>query len=278
MTKHELEKRVAKEVDEMTLMHDVLMTRVFQDDPGLVEYVLRIMLNRNDLKVVSSEVQKDIFARPEHHSVRLDVVAVDEHNVFHDIEIQRASENFSFKRMRYYQSSIDHNNLGVGENYSKLPETILIFIMDFDYYGDGKPYYRFRLKDDFKGRVAPDSYVWYLLNQKYVDKKSTFGKLMHDFGCAKTEEILLPRIKKSVECCKEGEKRMSVEEDIREMFKPELDQARKEAREKGRKEGREEGRKETMRETILRMKENGFSAEQIALATGWSKAEIEKVK
>ena len=105
---------------------------------------------------------------------------------------------------------------------------------------------------------------------------------MHDFGCAKTEEILLPRIKKSVECCKEGEKRMSVEEDIREMFKPELDQARKEAREKGRKEGRkegrEEGRKETMRETILRMKKNGFSVEQIALATGWSKAEIEKVK
>ena len=97
---------------------------------------------------------------------------------------------------------------------------------------------------------------------------------MHDFGCAKTEEILLPRIKKSVECCKEGEKRMSVEEDIREMFKPELDQARKEAREKGRKEGR----KENMKETILRMKKNGFSVEQIALATGWSKAEIEKVK
>lgn len=97
---------------------------------------------------------------------------------------------------------------------------------------------------------------------------------MHDFGCAKTEEILLPRIKKSVECCKEGEKRMSVEEDIREMFKPELDQARKEAREKGRKEGR----KENMKETILRMKKNGFSVEQIALATGWSKAKIEKVK
>ena len=93
---------------------------------------------------------------------------------------------------------------------------------------------------------------------------------MHDFGCAKTEEFLLPRIKKSVECCKEGEKRMSVEEDIREMFKPELDQARKEAREKG--------RKETMREMILRMKKNGFSVEQIALATGWSKDQIEKVK
>ena len=67
---------------------------------------------------------------------------------------------------------------------------------------------------------------------------------------------------------------MSVEEDIREMFKPELDQARKEAREKGRKEGR----KENMREIISRMKGNGFSAEQIALATGWSKEEIEKVK
>ena len=71
---------------------------------------------------------------------------------------------------------------------------------------------------------------------------------------------------------------MSVEEDIREMFKPELDQARKEAREKGRKEGREEGRKENMKETILRMKGSGFSVEQIALATGWSKDQIEKVK
>ena len=105
-------------------------------------------------------------------------------------------------------------------------------------------------------------------------KPLMFGKLMHDFGCSKPEEILLPRIKKSVECCKEGEKRMSVEEDIREMFKPELDQARKE----GREEGREEGRKENMRETVLRMKENGFSVDQIVLATGWSKEDIEKVK
>ena len=71
---------------------------------------------------------------------------------------------------------------------------------------------------------------------------------------------------------------MSVEEDIREMFKPELDQARKEGREEGRKEGREEGRKENMRETVLRMKENGFSVDQIVLATGWSKEDIEKVK
>ena len=99
---------------------------------------------------------------------------------------------------------------------------------------------------------------------------------MHDLGCSKPNEILLPPIKDRVEYYKEGAKSMSVKEDIREMFKKEIHQAEEESFKRGREEGREEGKKEGIKEgreegalndrkeTILKLLKKGYSHKDIS--------------
>ena len=83
---------------------------------------------------------------------------------------------------------------------------------------------------------------------------------MHDLGCSKPNEILLPPIKDRVEYYKEGAKSMSVKEDIREMFKKEIHQAEEESF----KRGKEEGVLNNRKETILKLLKKGYSQEEIA--------------
>ena len=67
---------VLEKVQGLRLIDDELMTLVFSGDKKATELLIRILLNRNDLKVKKSmtQVQKNnLFGR----SVRLDVVAED---------------------------------------------------------------------------------------------------------------------------------------------------------------------------------------------------------
>ena len=75
---------------------------------------------------------------------------------------------------------------------------------------------------------------------------------MHDLGCPKPNEMFLPLIKDRVEYYKEGAMSMSVKDDIREMFKEEIEQAR------------EEGALNNRKETVLKLLKKGYSQEEIA--------------
>ena len=260
MDKFEEQRRVQEELEKMTLMHDILMTRVFNKDKALVQYVLNIILNRKDLTVLETEVQKELFTNIEGKSIRLDIYAKDKENTYYDIEIQRIPDNFSFKRIRYYDSMIVSNSLRPGDDYNKLPKNILIFILGYDHFKDGLPYHQFITCDKTEIIDHPEILQWYILNQTYVDTNTDFGKLMHDLGCSKPNEILLPPIKDRVEYYKEGAKSMSVKEDIREMFKKEIHQAEEESF----KRGKEEGVLNNRKETILKLLKKGYSQEEIA--------------
>ena len=272
MEKIEEQIRVSKELAKMTLMHDILMTRVFNKDKALVQYVLSIILNRKDLTVLETEVQKELFTNREGKSIRLDIFAKDNENTYYDIEIQRIQDNFSFKRMYYYQSIIAANTLHPGDDYNKLPKTILIFILGYDHFKDGLPYHHFTIHDETSNKIHNEATEWYILNQKYVDTTTDFGKLMHDLGCPKPNEMFLPPIKDRVEYYKEGAMSMSVKDDIREMFKEEIEQAeeegfkrgKEEGKEEGKKEGREEGTLNNRKETVLKLLKKGYSLEEIA--------------
>ena len=252
------------ELEKMTLMHDILMTRVFNKDKALVQYVLRIILGRDDLTVLESEVQKEMYASPDGKAIRLDVYAKDKNNTYYDIEIQRVEKNFSMNRMRFYQSVNDINHLNRGESYETLPKTIIIFILGYDYYKDGLPYHQIQAVDKQLNQDCPEVLDWYILNQKYLDTKTDFGKLMHDLGCAKPSEILLPPIAKRVQYYKEGAMSMSVEEDIYEMFKDKIDAAKSEGIKLGEEKGIEKGALETQKSIILTLSKKGYSAEEIS--------------
>jgi predicted transposase/invertase (TIGR01784 family) len=63
-----------------------------------------------------------------------------------DVEMQAASKSISWlpKRTRYYQAMIDLNVLGKGKDYIELKKSFVIFICNFDKYGQGRAIYTFQ--------------------------------------------------------------------------------------------------------------------------------------
>ena len=90
------------------------------------------------------ELQKEIAPYYTSKGVRLDVYVKDSNRIF-DLEMQSANVGAFGKRMRYYQSMLDINDLMKGADYSDLKESYVIFICKSSPFKDfNLPVYSFR--------------------------------------------------------------------------------------------------------------------------------------
>ncbi len=99
----------------LRLLDDDFMQKVFEDE-ACVEFLLQIILNRTDLKILHVNGQQDI-KNLQGRSVRLDILAVDKDNKVYNIEIQRSDKGAGVKRARYNSSIIDANVTEPGEKF-----------------------------------------------------------------------------------------------------------------------------------------------------------------
>lgn len=67
------------------------MKKCFEDHDECAELVLRIIMNKEDLKVLHSKTEY-VIQNLQGRSVRLDVKATDSENKEYDIEVQRADK------------------------------------------------------------------------------------------------------------------------------------------------------------------------------------------
>ena len=104
----------------------------------LLEMVLDFPIER-----IEVNKEKSIVYHPEYKGVRLDVYAKDEKRTHYNVEMQAIKEPALGKRARYYHSHIDMEILLSGDDYSKLPNTYVIFVCDFDPFMRGKYCYTF---------------------------------------------------------------------------------------------------------------------------------------
>ena len=125
--RHEIYK---ERIKHFILMNDPLMRVVFDDD-ATVEYLLRLVMKKPDLKVVSRNIQAD-YKNLEGRSVVLDIVAVDYDGVIYNIEIQQKSEGAVPERARYNAGMMDSKELHENEDFTKLPNSYIIFITGED--------------------------------------------------------------------------------------------------------------------------------------------------
>ena len=113
--KHEEDLR---RIRDFRLMDDNFMSKVFEDKP-CAEFLLRIILNRDDLKVKEVHGQHDLN-NIQGRSVLLDILAVDHENRAYNVEVQRSDNGALAKRARYNSSLIDSNVTKPGEKYKKI--------------------------------------------------------------------------------------------------------------------------------------------------------------
>ena len=120
------------------MFHDVL-TR----NPAITQQLLEIILDRKIRQIHFTEEEKSLTPRILSRSVRLDVYAEGEDEVY-GIETQVTDEHNIPGRSRYYQGSMDTAWLKRGHTYNELKKSCIIFICTFDPFGRGQKRYVFR--------------------------------------------------------------------------------------------------------------------------------------
>ena len=140
-----------KQLMELTIKDNFMFGAVMMDEgncKGLLERVLQIPIDR-----VEISKEKSIVYHPEYKGVRLDVYVKDEKQTRYNVEMQVEKKPALGKRSRYYQSQMDMEMLLSGEDYAELPNTYVIFICDFDPFGEGKYRYTLRMKCEESAEV-----------------------------------------------------------------------------------------------------------------------------
>ena len=178
-------------MEKMRPMDDDLMREIFRDNIPLAQLVLRIMTGINDLVITSEETQYDLEHLLGARSICLDVLATDSEGRKLNLEIQRSDRGTSPKRARYHSNAIDVEFLKAKQDFSKLPVTYVIFIIEKDVRSATRPIYMFDRQDTVTGETFGDDEHIIFVNGAYdnPDDNSDLAKLIHDFGCRNDEDM-----------------------------------------------------------------------------------------
>jgi len=132
-----------KTLQELTLLDRFLFDQTMEDTETY-EALLRIILGDEELKLLSpSQTEKELRTAPWLRSIRVDVFAMDDFNIF-STEMQKVWRNDLVKRSRYYQGLIDSSLLEPGvPNYNDMKNTTIIMITPFDLFGQKRFIYTF---------------------------------------------------------------------------------------------------------------------------------------
>lgn len=183
----QLHKEDLQRIEKLRLMDDDFMTACFSEYPEGVEFILRIIMNKYDLKVKRSRVQH-VIKNLQGRSIWLDIDATDDQNREFDIEVQRADKGASPRRARYHSSIIDANVLNAGDDFELLPESYVIFITENDVLGKGEPIYEIsRIIKGLNDIFDDGSHIIYVNGE--VQNETALGKLMHDFYCTEPDDM-----------------------------------------------------------------------------------------
>ena len=245
-------------IKNFTLMSDIFMRNVFKQRECL-EYVLQVIMEKQDLKVIDQIIQKD-YKNLQGRSAIMDCVARDSEGKQFDVEIQQDNEGASPKRARYHSGLMDMNTLNPGHDFDELPESYVIFITWDDILGYGFPIYHIdRHIKEADDSFQDEAHIIYVNSRKQEDTE--LGRLMHDLHCRNADEMHSPVLAKRVHELKDTQK--GVELMCHEM-------------EKIYSEGMESGELKAKKETALSLAEMGLPVEKIAKAVNHNVNEVQK--
>ncbi len=254
-----LEERYEKYKDilsRFTIMDDVFMRNVLKKKE-CTEYMLQVIMNQKDLRVVEQVIQKD-YKNLQGRSAILDCVVRDSANRQINVEIQQDNEGASPKRARYHSALMDMNILEARQGFEKLPPSYVIFITRDDILGYGLPIYHIeKMVEETAKKFGDGSYIIYVNSKRQDDTE--LGRLMHDLHCADADKMYNSILADRVRELKHTQK--GVERMCREM-----EQIYSEGIEIGEKRGMELGALEKARETAISLAGMGLPADKIAEA------------
>ena len=249
-------------IKNFTLMSDIFMRNVFKKRECL-EYVLQVIMEKQDLYVIDQVIQKD-YKNLQGRSAVMVCVARDSTGKQFDVEIQQDNEGASPKRARYHSGLMDMNTLNPGQDFEELPESYVIFITRDDILGYGLPIYHIdRQIKELNEAFQDEAHIIYVNSRNQDDTE--LGRLMHDLHCKKADEMHSPILAKRMYKLKETQKGV-------ELMCHEMEKIYSEGMESGEKRGELKAKKET----ALSMAEEGMNIQKIARLVKVSEKDVQK--
>ena len=249
-------------IKNFTLMSDIFMRNVFKQRECL-EYVLQVIMEKQDLRVIDQIIQKD-YKNLQGRSAIMDCVARDSEGKQFDVEIQQDNEGASPKRARYHSGLMDMNTLNPGRDFDELPESYVIFITRDDILGYDFPIYHIdRHIKEADDSFQDEAHIIYVNSRKQEDTE--LGRLMHDLHCKNADEMHSPVLAKRVHELKDTQKGV-------ELMCHEMEKIYSEGMESGEKRGELKAKKET----ALSLAEMGLPVEKIAKAVNHNVKDVQK--
>ena len=188
----------------LRLIDDDFMTICFDGYIEGAELLLKIILDRDDLKVSEVKAQK-VLKNIQGRDLRLDIYATDKAGKKYDIEIQRADKGAHKKRARYHSSLVDSDMLKAGEEFTDLRENYVIFITENDVLGMNKPIYHIeRIIEEGNVHFDDGEHIIYV-NGSIKAKDTALGKLMSDLYCTNADDMNYEELSRKVRNYKETE-------------------------------------------------------------------------
>ncbi len=254
----ERRKLLISKIAKFRLFDDDFMSKVFEDDIEATEFLLRTILERDDLEVTESKGQvsvKNLRGR----SVRLDIKAKDKDGKLYNVEVQRADKGARAKRARYYSAMLDANALlpgrrkkdnavpleKEGQDFDALPETYVIFITENDVLKGNLPLYHIERRIEELGLAFGDESHIIYVNGSYRGNDA-IGRLMHDFSCTDPDDMNSDILAGRARYLKNGDKGARQMSIVMEEF------------------GQEERRDQSEKFAIKLLEEGSFSISKIA--------------
>lgn len=152
-------------IAKLTLMDDIFMNKVFENDTERTALLLRIILNNDKIKVIKAVTQQKL-KNLSGHDLHLDILAQEENGRLFNVEVQNRSSGAAARRARYHLSLLDAHSLPKGEAYQRLPDNYVIFITQHDVLKGGLPLYHISRKIEENNAVFADgSHIIYVNNK-----------------------------------------------------------------------------------------------------------------
>ena len=274
---------------------------------ALLEDILKIKIHKLDLdksKDLLNDNKKD-------KNGRLDLRAILNDNIECDIEIQLSTHDKVLERFLYYWSKMYSANLEIGEEYSKLRQTISIIIVD-----DEIKQFKEIKKACTKWQIREEEYRDKILTSYFQMNIIEISKAIKEYEKDKSNAVLqwmkfldnpedmeVRRIMEENQDIKEAKeeldkisqddilRRMALKAKLERMdHKQELYEAKRDGRAEGEKigrqqgetigeaRGRKEGIKQNQEETALKMLQKQMDIPTIKEITGLTEEEIKKLK
>ena len=224
-------------LSDLTIKNDFMFGAVMINPENCKEFLERALEIEIDRVDVSRE--KSMVYHPDYKGIRLDVYAKDENNTCYNVEMQMTKKPALGRRSRYYQSQMDMDILLSGREYAELPDSYVIFICDFDPFGERKYRYTFQMQ-------CKESNQTPLEDGRRIVFLSTCGE--NEDEISKELLAFLKFVKADLKESREMEERFMT---LEEMLKDE------------RKEGLKEGTVKAQKRIVSKMLSKGLSDEEI---------------